>query len=71
MSALARVCAILAAFGALNWVAIWFFGKDLAVILLGEFRGVGTDGLRILVGLASIYALVAALGIVGIGAKNK
>jgi uncharacterized membrane protein YuzA (DUF378 family) len=71
MSALARVCAILAAVGALNWVALWFFNDDLATILLGAQRTVGADFLYILVGLASLYALIAALGLVGIGARSK
>ena len=71
MSALARVCAILAAVGALNWVALWFLNDDLATILFGSQRTIGADFLYILVGLASIYALIAALGLVGIGARSK
>ncbi len=65
MSALARVCVILASVGALNWVVGWFLNEDFAVKFFGAERAVGSDALRILIGLASIYALLAAFGFLG------
>ena len=65
MGALARLCVILAAVGALNWAAFWFLGKDGATMLLGVERKVGSDALRIVIALAAIYALLAALGLIG------
>jgi len=65
MGALARLCVILAAVGALNWAALWFFQQDGATKLLGPERRVGSDTLRIVIAFAAVYALLAALGLLG------
>ncbi len=51
--------ALLAAFGALNWVALSMFGKDALTLTVGSGRTTGADALRIVVGLAAIGLLAS------------
>ena len=60
MGLLARLCVMLAAVGAVNWVVLAMFEKDMLTVTLGSNRTTGTDMARIVVGMAAIYALVTA-----------
>jgi len=51
--------ALLAAFGALNWVTLSMFGKDALTLTVGADRTTGTDAVRIVVGLAAIGLLAS------------
>lgn len=58
MNTLGKVCIFLAVFGALNWVTLGTWEADLITSTLGPTRTVGTDMVRIVVALGSLYVLV-------------
>ena len=57
---LLKVCSILAVFGAVNWVVLSMWDTDAVRAALGDARTTGTDALKIVVALASLYVLLAA-----------
>ena len=59
MTMIQKVCTILAVFGAVNWVVLSMWQTDAVQSTLGSDRTTGTDGLKIVVGLAALYMLIA------------
>ena len=57
MGVLAKVCGIVAVFGALNWVALSMAGKDALTMTLGPNKMM-TNSLLAVVGLASLLLLI-------------
>jgi uncharacterized membrane protein YuzA (DUF378 family) len=58
MGILAKVAAIVAVFGAANWIALSMLQKDAVTSTLGPDRSLMSDALMGVVGLASILLLV-------------
>ncbi len=52
---------VLTVFGAINSVLYGMAGKDLVASALGDERNIGSDFLRILIGLSAIVTLVYGL----------
>lgn len=55
------ICLFLTVFGAMNAVLNGMVGKDIIQMTMGTERTVGTDFLRILIGLSAIATLVWGL----------
>ncbi|MBK9284430.1 MAG: DUF378 domain-containing protein [Sphingobacteriaceae bacterium] len=61
MKTVFTVCLVLTVFGAMNSVLNGTVGKDIIQIVMGDERTIGTDFLRILIGLSAITTLVWGL----------
>lgn len=60
MKTILTICLFLTVFGAMNAVLNGTVGKDIIQMVMGE-RTIGTDFLRILIGLSAITTLVWGL----------
>lgn len=61
MKTILTVCLFLTVFGAMNAVLNGTVGKDIIQMVMGNERTIGTDFLRILIGLSAITTLVWGL----------
>jgi uncharacterized membrane protein YuzA (DUF378 family) len=57
---LMKLCVVLAAFGAINWMVLSMFDTDAVRAVMGDQRTTGTDALRIVVAMGAVGALVFA-----------
>lgn len=61
MKTVLTICLILTVFGAMNAVLNGMVDKDIVQMVMGDERTVGTDFLRILIGLSAIATLIWGL----------
>lgn len=61
MKTILTICLFLTVFGAMNTVLNGTVGKDIIQMVMGDERTIGTDFLRILIGLSAITTLVWGL----------
>jgi uncharacterized membrane protein YuzA (DUF378 family) len=61
MKTILTICLFLTVFGAMNTVLNGTVGKDIIQMVMGDVRTVGTDFLRILIGLSALTILVWGL----------
>ncbi|MCZ2249121.1 MAG: DUF378 domain-containing protein [Bacteroidia bacterium] len=61
MKTILTICLFLTVFGAMNAVLNGTVGKDIIQMVMGDERTIGTDFLRILIGLSAITTLVWGL----------
>ena len=58
MGPIAKICGIVAVFGALNWVALSWAGKDAVTLTLGPGPSPLSHALMAVVGLSAVFVLV-------------
>ncbi len=61
MKTILAICLFLTVFGAMNSVLTGTVGKDIIQMTIGTERTIGTDFLRILIGLSAIVTIVWGL----------
>lgn len=61
MKTVLTICLILTVFGAMNAVLNGMMNKDIIQMVMGDERTIGTDFLRILIGLSAIATLIWGL----------
>ena len=59
MGAIAKLCGVVAALGALNWVALTMAGKDAVTMTIGT-QTTTTTAVMAVVGLSAVFWLVHA-----------
>lgn len=69
MKTIFRITLVLTVFGAVNTVLGGMFDKDIIQMLMGTKRTVGTDFIRILIGLSAVITLIYGLKIVNQNSK--
>lgn len=63
MKTILTICLFLTVFGAVNSVLNGIVGKDIIQMVMGNERTIGTDFLRILMGISAVATLVWGLKI--------